>query len=437
MPTRREVIGIGARLAMAPALSSLLSGCSVLGVGGGASASGGALQVAWWGGNDRAQRTQKVMDLYSQKNPKWTFSGQFSDFFSYWDKINTQAAGGALPDVFQMDMRYLGQFVSKGLLADVAKLADTALNLKDFDAGLLSQGKVKDGLYGIPLGGIVEAMLYDQTAIKNAGMSPPTGDETWEEFASYASKLAKALPQGVYPSDDESTNIDPFEVFIRQRNKELYTPEGKPSFTRDDLVDWYQYWADIRKAGACVPGEIAAALFQADTPENTPLVQGKAAFKMRWSNFIGQYQNLTKNQLALLPHPKGGTGTRPGAYLRAGSLFSIPAKSQFVEGAATFVGFFLTDPEAVRALAMDRGVPGSAKARETIKGELSPPDRLQLEFFDAQSKNTTPRAILDPPGAGEIQKALARNALSIPLNGVSVADAASKFIAEAEKSLSA
>src|SRR5689334_9119951 len=118
MPTRREVISLGARLALAPALASLLSGCSVLGVGGG--------------------------------------------------------AGGALPDIFQMDMRYLGQFVSKGLLADVTKLADTALNLKDFDQGLLSQGKVKDALYSVPLGGIVEAMVYDITAIKNASIDPPT-----------------------------------------------------------------------------------------------------------------------------------------------------------------------------------------------------------------------------------------------------------------------
>jgi multiple sugar transport system substrate-binding protein len=436
MPTRRDVIKAGGRLIVLPALAPLLAGCSVLGIGS-ASGAGGTLQVAWWGGNDRAQRTQKVMDLYSQKNPKWAFTSQFSDFFSYWDKINTQAAGGAIPDVFQMDMRYIGQFQSKGLLADVGKFSDTSLNLKDFDAGLLSQGKIKDGLYGLPLGGIVEAMVYDQTAIKNAGLEPPAADQTWEQYASYCAKLAKALPQGVFASDDESTNIDPFEVFIRQRNKELYTPEGKASFTRDDLVDWYQYWADIRKAGACVSGEIAAALFQADTPENAPLVQGKAAFKMRWSNFIGQYQTLTKNQLAMLPHPKGGAGTRPGAYLRAGSLFSVPAKSQFIEGAASFVGYFLTDPDAVKALGMERGVPGSAKARETIKPDLSPADTLQLDFFDQQSKNTTPRAVLDPAGAGEIQKALARNALSIPLSGVSVADAASKFMAEAEKALTA
>src|SRR5215211_3736460 len=120
MLTRRRFIATGAKLAITPALLSLLSGCSALGSLTGGRGAGGTLQVAWWGGNDRAQRTQKVMDSYSQKNAQWKFTSQFSDFFSYWDKINTQAAGGQLPDIFQMDMRYIGQFQSKGLIADLA-----------------------------------------------------------------------------------------------------------------------------------------------------------------------------------------------------------------------------------------------------------------------------------------------------------------------------
>src|SRR6266571_4715301 len=149
MLTRRRFVVAGAQVALAPALLSLLSGCSALGAAGIGRGAGGTLQVAWWGGNDRAQRTQQVMDLFSQKNAQWKFTSQFSDFFSYWDKINTQAAGGALPDIFQMDMRYIGQFSSKGLIADLAKQADGPLNLKDFDAGLLEQGRISGGLYGI------------------------------------------------------------------------------------------------------------------------------------------------------------------------------------------------------------------------------------------------------------------------------------------------
>src|SRR6266540_3914945 len=253
MPTRRQFIATGARLVAAPSLLPLVAACGVgsrSGSGGpDLGASSGTMQVAWWGGNDRAERTQKVMDLFSNKYPQWKFTSQFTNFFAYWDKINTQAAGGALPDIFQMDMRYIGQFASKQLIADLARFADNALNLGDFDAGLLDQGKISGGLYGVPLGGIVEASLYDLTAIQQAGLAPPTGQETWADFAAYCEKLSKTLPKGTWASDDESVNMDPFEVFIRQRNKELYTPDGKASFSRQDMVDWFQYWADLREPG--------------------------------------------------------------------------------------------------------------------------------------------------------------------------------------------
>jgi len=446
MLTRRGFVRTGLALFVAPTVLALGPACAVLPgaqspsappAGPDNGAQSGTLQVAWWGGNDRAERTQKVMDQFSARFTQWKFNSSFTNFFAYWDKINTQAAGGGLPDVFQMDMRYIGQFVSKKLVLDMSRFTDTALNLKDFDEGLLSQGKLEGGLYGIPLGGIVQATVYDKTAIQEAGMTLPTGTETWADYAAYCQKLSKALPRGVYASDDESINIDPFEVFIRQRSKELYTADGKANFTRQDLVDWLQYWADLRQAGATVPPDVAAAFFQNDTPETTPLVQGKAVFKMRWTNFLGQYQPLTKHELVMMPNPAGPSGTRPGAYLKAGSLFSISAKTGFAQGAANFVGFFNTDPEAVKVLGLERGVPGSAKARETLKPVLNPNDAVQLEYFNQQTKNTTAKTVLDPPGAGEFQKALARNALSIPLSGVSVGEAADKLLAEATKALSA
>ncbi len=371
MLTRRGFVRTGLALFVAPTVLALGSACAVLPgaqspsappAGPDNGAQSGTLQVAWWGGNDRAERTQKVMDQFSARFTQWKFNSSFTNFFAYWDKINTQAAGGGLPDVFQMDMRYIGQFVSKKLVLDMSRFTDTALNLKDFDEGLLSQGKLEGGLYGIPLGGIVQATVYDKTAIQEAGMTLPTGTETWADYAAYCQKLSKALPRGVYASDDESINIDPFEVFIRQRSKELYTA---------------------------------------------------------------------------VPNPAGPSGTRPGAYLKAGSLFSISAKTGFAQGAASFVGFFNTDPEAVKVLGLERGVPGSAKARETLKPVLNPNDAVQLEYFNQQTKNTTAKTVLDPPGAGEFQKALARNALSIPLSGVSVGEAADKLLAEATKALSA
>src|SRR6266542_2855182 len=386
MLTRREVVHAGLRLVAAPALVSLGAACGLVpGLSQGTSAAGqdngassGTLQVAWWGGTDRAERTQKVMDQFSARFRQWKFDVSFTDFAAYWDKINTQAAVGGLPDVFEMDMRNFGQFVSKKLVLDMTRF-DRELNLSDFDQGLLSQGKLDNGLYGIPLGGIVQATVYDKTAIQDAGMPLPTGTESWSDYATYCKKL--------------------------------------------------------RQAGAIVPPLVASAYFENDTPETTPLVQGKAVFKMRWSNFLSQYQPLTRHELVMVPNPRGSPGLRPGAYLKASSLFSISARTGFSQGAASFVGFFNTDREAVKVLGLERGVPGSARARDTLQPLLNANNAQQLQYFKQQTENTSAKLVLDPAGAGEFQKALARHALSIPLNGVSINEAADKLLAEATRAL--
>ena len=183
MLTRREFTAAGLGLVASPTLLALLDAC-----GGGSSApaarqtgpeaSGGKLQIAWWGGSDRAKRTQQVLDLFTKKYSKWSFDSSFTGFNAYWDKINTQAAGGALPDIIQMDMRYIGQFTQRSQLLDLTKYADAELNLGDFDKGQREQATINGKLYGVSLGGNIQSLLYNQSAIQQAGMQPPTGKES-------------------------------------------------------------------------------------------------------------------------------------------------------------------------------------------------------------------------------------------------------------------
>lgn len=130
MLTRREFTAAGLGLVASPSLLALLDAC---GAGSsapavrqtGPEASGGKLQIAWWGGSDRAKRTQQVLDLFTKTYSKWSFDSSFTGFNAYWDKIHTQAAGGALPDIIQMDMRYIGQFTQRNQLLDLTCCADS------------------------------------------------------------------------------------------------------------------------------------------------------------------------------------------------------------------------------------------------------------------------------------------------------------------------
>jgi pectin-derived oligosaccharide transport system substrate-binding protein len=443
MLTRREFTAAGLGLVATPSLLALLEACggsssapSSTQTQVGPEASGGKLELAWWGGSDRAKRTQQVMDLFTKKYPKYTFDSSFTAFNAYWDKINTQAAGGALPDIIQMDMRYLGQFTQRNQLLDLTKFADAELNMGDFDKGQREQASVNGKLYAVSLGGNTQSVVYNATAISQAGMQPPTGKESWDQFAAYCKQLQAKLPAGMAALDDGSWDITPFEVFVRQRTKkELYTQDGRAVFTKADAEAWLNMWSDYRSAGFIVPGPVAAAENQQDTPDNATVVQGKAAMRLQWSNFVGQYQTLMKNAtIGITAHP-GGAGT--GTYIKVSQAFSLSAKTQFPHAGAAFIGFFITNPDAVGVLGLERGVPASAKSRSLLAPNMSPADKIQLDFINAQVKNNRAKTVLDPSGAGEVQKAIARNALSIPLSKVSVSAAADKFISEANKALTA
>src|SRR5262245_21320707 len=77
------------------------------------------LEVTGWGGPARAEITQKVLDLYTQKHPNVTFTTQWQGYSGYYDKVNTSAAGRNAADIIQIDNRVLREYASKGLISEL------------------------------------------------------------------------------------------------------------------------------------------------------------------------------------------------------------------------------------------------------------------------------------------------------------------------------
>lgn len=439
MLTRREFVRAGAGLGIGALAVPLLDACSGVagggGTGGGGGKGGATIQIAWWGGSDRAKRTQDVMALFRKKFTKDKTSASFSDFNSYFQKLNTEAAGGGLPDVLQLGGGYVPQYMHKGQLLDLSKYIKGTIDVSDFDKGQLEQGQVDGKQYAVSIGGNMPGLMYNKTLIKKAGLQPPAEGISWNDFAAYAAQLARKLPHGVWPIDDASGGGvgDAFEVWTRQRHPESYTKDGKIAFTATDVQQWFQYWADLRKANLITPGNVVAAEVQNGAADAAPIVQGKAVFAFAWSNFLGQYQILTKDNIGIMRYPTGGN--QPGDYVQASQFFSISAKSQAPQAAADFINFFVHDSAALKILGVERGVPASAKARDLVKPSLKPYDADQVAFLGQAGSQTRPKTQLDPSNSAAVGDALQRAAQSIPLAHASVNSAAKKFMSDAEKAL--
>ena len=89
------------------------------------------MTMTWWGNQVRNERTEAALDLYSEENPGVTFDSQPAEWNDYWVKLNTAAGSGELPDLVQMDYKYLAQFVDSNSLVDLTPYMDCLLYTSD------------------------------------------------------------------------------------------------------------------------------------------------------------------------------------------------------------------------------------------------------------------------------------------------------------------
>lgn len=57
------------------------------------------IRIAWWGGEERSERTNQALELYTQSHPEIRFETLDSEWADYFQKISREAAMGNMPDI--------------------------------------------------------------------------------------------------------------------------------------------------------------------------------------------------------------------------------------------------------------------------------------------------------------------------------------------------
>src|SRR5258708_15516076 len=62
----------------------------------------GEITFAWFGGQLRVDKTDRILKLYQAKYPEVSVVEQNSDWDSYWNKLTIQASAGNVPCTLMM-----------------------------------------------------------------------------------------------------------------------------------------------------------------------------------------------------------------------------------------------------------------------------------------------------------------------------------------------
>ncbi|MCU0853351.1 MAG: extracellular solute-binding protein [Rhodobacteraceae bacterium] len=399
----------------------------------GARAQGAALRLIWWGNPDRDRRTNEVVALYTAQTGQEILPETYG-WGDYWQKLATQAAGGSLPDLIQMDYRFIFEYARRGQLAALDPFLGAQLRLDDFDPNQLASGRVDGALYGVSMGANSHSHIYKKPILEALGVSlPDTTAWTNDDFMALGLSVKDQLPDGMFFTQNMGYIEPRFESFVRQRGKALYTEDGALGFELQDLQDFFAFWRAMQDEGLTPPADVQA-LDASGKMEESMLVTGKSLFGFIHSNQLVANQNLVPEELDIVMVP-GQAGGQPGQYLKPSMLLSMAESSQNKEAAAELLNFFITNEEAANILQIERGVPGDASVAAQLIGGLTPTEKKIVDYLAVVAQHVSPLPPPPPQNAGEIDRAMRPAWDAIAFDSVSVEEGAVAFYDQAQSIL--
>lgn len=366
---------------------------------GGAAANAGSekieLRIAWWGSQNRHDRTIAVIEQFEQLHPDIDIVYEFSGWDDHWTKMTTQAAGGNLPDIMQQDYARLEEWVSRGLLLPLDEyVASGALNFANVSDSALAGGRLDGKLYGVNLGTNSMTVVIDADKLAEAGMEAPNPEWTFAEFEQFATELHDKL--GIYGFSGTLENEQLWKNIYLSLGEWVYNEDGSALGYEDDqpLIDYLAMVKRLQDAGVTMSAEERIAM-RGKGVEDDKIVTGESAATYIWSNQIVALTNAAGEGrnfiLVPMPRPEGGAAAN---YLKPSMFFSITSQAKHPQEAAMFIDFFTNNIEANQVLMAERGVPVSSEVRQALAPMLNTPQKQMFDYIASIESSVSP---IPPP----------------------------------------
>lgn len=389
------------------------------------------IEFFWWGGEARAESTQKALDLYKSKHPNVTINATWQAFDGYYDKLATISAGGNAPDIFQIDDNNLAEYAGRNVTLDLTKyVSDGKIDLSKHAEALTKYGQIDGKQVAVATGENTPGMVYDKTKLAELGLPEPQIGWSYDQFFDWASQVTAKAGDNYWGSMDTSADYKALWLWLRAQGKEFYDGP-KLGFTEADLASWFKLWQDARAKNAVPPADIVHEAVTGSVSTQL-VVTGKAATSFMWSNQLGELQKATKNELGMTAYP----GDPKGQWPRASLYWAGSRTTDHPEVVADVINFLVNDPEVAKLFGVDRGLPANLDTRKTIESEASDPTmKATIAFENAITPQFGPAPAPPPKGHNGLRNKLRDIAESVTYGRATPEDAAKQFFAEAQAAL--
>lgn len=174
------VLGAGATLAQDDAPAIAPQAC----------AEPGTLTMRVWDEN-WAVVIQQAIDVWETEYcPGAEVTLEVVPWGEYWNLLRTNAAGGELPDVFNMSQDNFPFYAANEAILDLQPYYDAAgVDTTLWGSGMVDPYRVEGDLYAAPVNWDTIGIFYNKDMFDATDVAYPTDEWTWEDFAAAARAL--------------------------------------------------------------------------------------------------------------------------------------------------------------------------------------------------------------------------------------------------------
>lgn len=372
---------------------------------------------------DHLTDLDKIIEAFETENPNISIEVQTASYGDYFTSLQTQVAGQAAPDTFELNYENFVNYARSGALLDLSSyLADGSIDADRYYP-LALKGFTDGGKqYGLPATFSTVLMIYNKTLFDKAGLAYPTADWTWEDETAAAIKLTdkKTGTFGSY----QPVSFHEFYKALGQAGGSFFGPDGKAAFNDAKGLEAAKWLLD--KPGTTMPtlADIGG------TPDyDTALFKsGKLAM---WHNGIWQFNGLNESGVDY------DVVTEPGKATKANAVFMnaavVSKDTAYPAEAAKWISFLTGSKVTVETrLASSWELPAvnDAAAFASYLTAGKPANRKAV--FDNLDNVVLPPVI---ERQQEMQDIVGKALESVVSGGVSVQDALDKAVADVNKLL--
>lgn len=389
------------------------------------------LTFTWWGNQTRNERTQAALDLYTTNNPGITFDVQPAEWSDYWTKLATASAGKSLPDLVQMDYKYLEQYVANDLLVDLTPYVESGLlDVSNVDEGILSSGASGDGLYAICAGINAPALLYNKTLLDEAGITVKD-NMTLTEFIDLSREIYEKI--GIKTNIAYNNGENFIEYTMRSQGYVLFEADKLGVKDAADLEVFFDlYETGIEEGWHLNPSVFAEITI--GSVEQEPLVYYSSPETQSWCAFAYSNQ-LTAMKAAAPEGVEIGISTWPAEnpsaanYLKPSQFFSVSSDSKNPEEAVKVLNYLLNSVECNEVLLGERGVPASTEVAATISPLMDDISQQVITYINnVVTPNSSAINPASPDGTSEVLEAIDSLEAKVLYGEMTAADAAAQLL---------